>query len=787
MSHIAAESESPTGRSRGAATRRTLGALLALGCLMGPTSARGQGLNKAVLDRAKDATVYVKIKVNGQPVSAGSGFVIKVLGDTVLVLTNRHVAVDDDELPAGAKREIFVVFRSQTAQEQELPAKLLTFDHRQAPDLAMLEVKGVRMPLAEISADRTAKESDFYETMPAYSLGFPFSAGIIGAKDVNFNPAVTVNAISISAFRRGESGRLERIQYAGSAIGGNSGGPIINDKGLLVGVVVERVLGENVGRAIPPNVVAGFLGGDVDIIFGGLMAWSGNTARYAIGGRMVDPMGKIRSMSARYVLQSAVPTPLKPDAQGHYPILPNSKVVPLEKRPASSIRNLPIADAAGYAEIDIPITTPSDRKLYFQVVVTDSFGRNYGNKPVMTTIPDKPENVLRDLDQDGGRDSNSPTLAQWSCQANLADGIKMKHEPGLTSISLPGGVPISNSPQYDLFNAPCALVRVDGDFVALVEVLNSFDPGSEGVVLPSGKKFPTSFQSTGLLIWQDEKNFIRLERSKRSDGRIGILNQVLVEVYKNGKEVASHYIDVPEVPIALLAVRQGGSVRLLFAMLTGEEKVDYRLFHEMAVDYNNEVFVGLAAANLSKRAFQAKLKGFVLQTPEKIPIAVKPFKMNKLVDLGIQKLPDGTTIIEGAAMRVSTPHDAPVTQQTNMAEFKGGQWSDDRQLLWNNDKAASTLTLELPVETTAKYEIKAKFTQAPDYAIVKLEVDNKPLFKDQKIDFYSQEIKSTKLISLGTVSLSKGKRKLTITVFNKNPKSSGFHFGLDEIQLIPAK
>ena len=92
-------------------------------------------------------------KVNGQPVSAGSGFVVKVLSDKLLVMTNRHVAVDDDE-PAGAKREIFVVFRSQTPQEQELPAKLLTFDHRYAPDLAMLEVKGVRQPPTEIPGRR---------------------------------------------------------------------------------------------------------------------------------------------------------------------------------------------------------------------------------------------------------------------------------------------------------------------------------------------------------------------------------------------------------------------------------------------------------------------------------------------------------------------------------------------------------------------------------------------------------------------------------------------------------
>ncbi len=257
------------------------------------------------------------------------------------------------------------------------------------------------------------------------------------------------------------------------------------------------------------------------------------------------------------------------------------------------------------------------------------------------------------------------------------------------------------------------LVRVDGDFVAAVEVLNTFDPGSEGVVLPSGKKFPTSFQSTGILIWQDEKNFVRLERSKGSDGKISMVNRVLVEVYKNGREAAIHYIDVPEQPIGLAALRKGGSLRLLFALLTPNEKVDYRLFHEMAVNFNNEVFVGLAAANLSKRPFQAQLKGFNLATPDKTPIAVKPVKMTRLVNTGMVKLPDGTIVYEGAALRASNAEAARVAPQINMTELKAkGEWSDDRQLLWNNDKPTKALALELPVEVTGKYEIKAKFTCA---------------------------------------------------------------------------
>jgi S1-C subfamily serine protease len=789
MTNFATSPRFRMGRPFGLTARYVFGALLAMGWLLGSTEARGQAFDKAVLDRVKDATVYIKIKMNGRTVSAGSGFVIKATDGTVLVMTNRHVAAhdddDDDEKPGAVKPEISVVFRSGRPGEQELPAKLLTFDHRKVLDLAMLEVKGVTKSPEPILADRTVAESELFETMTAYSLGFPLG-GMISGGNLNTNPEVTVNAMTISSFRRGEAGRLERIQFQGAMIEGNSGGPIVNDKGLLVGVVVERLRGENVGRAIPPNVIKGFLGGDIDITFGSLLAVSGNTARFAIGGRMVDPLGKIRSMSARYLLQSALPNLPKPDIQGHYPIMPGSKVVPLQLRPSTSIRDFPVADAAGYGEIDLQINTPADRKLYFQIVVTDTFGRSYGGKPTATTIPDKSESFLHDLDSHT-KERPEGSLAQWSCEVNLADGIKMKHEPGSTTISVPGGLAYNNMPQHHLFNAPCALVKVEGDFVTGVGIDNTFDPGSEGVILPNGKKFPTSFQSTGILIWQDEKNFVRFERSKGSDGKISMLNRILVEVYKNGKEAVIYYLDVPEQPIALLAVRKGGSLRLLFGLITPNEKVEYQIFKEWAVDFNNEVFVGLAAANLSKRPFKAKLEGFQLQTLEQVPIAAKPVKMTKLVDLGIERLEDGTCVFEGAKLTVAKPQDAPVVQQ-DMASIKEGVWSGDKQLLWNIDKGKKALTLELPVEATGKYEIKAKFTKGPDYGIVKLDLGaDKPLYKGASLDLYAPEVKPSELMSLGTYPLSKGKVKLNITNFNKNLKSSGFHFGLDEIRLVPAK
>ena len=732
-------------------------------------TSQGQGIDQGVLQRVKDATVYIKLKA-GRLQGSGSGFVMKVTGDTILIMTNRHVAAPEAaELPSGAKPELSVVFRSGTPQEQEVPAKLLAYDERDVRDLAVLEVKGVRQPPAPIPADVTAAESDYFETMQAYALGFPLG-GMMSqvAGNVKANPAITVNMMTISSLRRDEANRLARVQFAGSMIEGNSGGPVVDAKGRLVGVVVSRIRGENVGFAIPPSVIAAFLAGDIgDVLAAELIGAAGPATQIKLAVRLVDPLGKLKSVAIRHGRQPAPAESMKPDAKGVYPQLPNATNVPL---------TLGGGQAGG--QFTLPTTTPEDRKVVFQFVITDAVGRVSTTKPMTANLPDRPGRIVG-LDQQ----VRERTLAKWSCETNLGEGIKMTHTPGSTIIDLPANVPINNAPQYNLFNAPCALVRVDGDFVAMVKVTSSYDPGGEGIVVPTGKKLPFSFQSAGLLIWQDEKNFIRLERSKGSDGNgLGFVHRTLIEYYKGGKLVGVDYRNVPEQTVVLIAHRTGGTLKLLFGLPPNAAIV----FQDLALDFNKEIFVGVAAANLSKRPFQARLEDFTLKSPDGKDIEPKPFKLAKLVDSGVVKLPDGTRIFEGAGLKVASPDNAPVAPQTNMADYKG-EWSDNRQLLWNNEKSGQALSLELPVDADGKYQIKAKFTLAPDYAIAKLDIDGKPLYEGKKINFYSKDIRPTSLMSLGTFSLNKGKRKLTITVFSKDPKSSGYHFGLDEVQLVPVK
>lgn len=743
--------------------------IIAIVVLLGlAATGRGQTIEKQVLDQAKDATVFIKVKA-GPVQGSGTGFVMKVTGDTVLVMTNRHVishAVED--VPQGVKTEVTAVFRSGTGQQQELPARVLAYDTRDVRDLAVLEVKGVRMPPVPIPADQTAAEAEFFETMPVIDLGFPLGSMIQGVVDNRGqNPAVTVNQMTISSLRRDESGRLARVQLNGSLIEGNSGGPIIDTKGRLVGVVVARIRGEAVGFAIPPSVIAAFLAGDIGSLTAELVT-VGKNAQVKLGVKLVDPLNRLKEVAVRYARQpaSGSPPPAQPDARGSFPLLDGG-----------TNTSLTVSSGTANGQLNVPVGAPADRKLLVQFVLTDIGGRVMATKPTPVELPERPGMIA------GMAESTKPkTLAKWSCEVNLNPGVKIVNKPGSTTIDVPGEEPMVNAPQYQLWNAPSALVRVDGDFVAMVRVTNEFDPGSDLITISGNKKADMTFQGAGLLIWQDTKNFVRLERCKGSDGRYGQIHRVLVEMYKGGREAGIHYSqNLPQRSFVLAARRKGSTIQLLFS----DSPERLVVFREMALDFDKELFIGVSASNLSKRPFQAKFEDFNLVGGENEPIEAKPVALKRL-DGGAVRQSDGSWLLEGATMRVlKTLGNGSAGAQANMDQFQG-KWSDNRQLLWKGGRQGDSMALDLPVDVDGKYDVKAKFTIAPDYGKVNFALDGKSLAQGKSYDFYNKETRPAKLMSLGVMPLTKGKHRFTVTISGKNASSSGYSFGLDEIQLVPA-
>jgi S1-C subfamily serine protease len=728
----------------------------------------GQAIDRQVLDQIQDATVFIKLKVPQVGEGSGSGFVIKATGDTVLVMTNRHVVVPEEgELPEGAKFQISVVFRSGTPQQQELSAQILAHDEREVRDLAVLEVRGVKLPPRPIPANLTTAEADFYLTMPVYALGFPRGRAIQAVVgNIKDNPAITVNPMSISSLRKDGSNRLARVQLNGSAIEGNSGGPLVDAKGRLVGVIVSRIRGEAVGFAVPPSVIAQFLDGDIGGYTAELQVLQSGTASVKLNLRLVDPLRNLTGVTLRYVRQSGTPVPAAPDQRGSWPLLLNGTNVPMQ-----------ISSGSATAQLSVPVATAEDRKLMMQFVLVRTTGGLLADKPTAVEIPERP-GMIAGL----STESDQPrTVPKWSCEVNVAEGVKIKHHPGSSTIELPAGVAMVNAPQFKLFNAPSALVRVDGEFVAMVEITNDFDPGGTTISTSTGRRFPFTFQGAGLLIWQDEKNFIRLERCKGSDGGIGLIHRVLVEIYKDGRAAGIYYSKgIPEKPMILAAHRKGTTMQFSFAEPPGRLTV----FKELALDFNPSILVGISASNLSKQPLTAKFDKFILRGAGGQEVTAQPLALTRLVNSGPDRRSDGTVVLEGAALKVLKATAGIAEPQTNMSQYKG-KWSEDRQLSWQPPGKGEKLTLEIPVDATGKFEVKAKLTMAPDYAQIRFAMDTRPLLNGRARDFYYINVCPAALFSLGTHSLDKGKHSLTLTVQDKNPKSQGYRVGIDEIQLVP--
>jgi S1-C subfamily serine protease len=202
-------------------------------------------LSADVLQRTKQATVYIKVQLRDGTVT-GSGFFEQSSG---LIVTNAHVVgmLKSKEPP----KQIEVVLNSGNQNEATLPAKLLDVDRNS--DLALLEVA-----LPPLQANVQSKLSvlpakDLLETHQVYVFGFPFGERV--------NKSVTVSPSAVTSLHKGDDGVLNKVQVNGGMQPGNSGGPVVDKNGNVIGVAVSIIEGTQINFAIPGEQVQALLNG----------------------------------------------------------------------------------------------------------------------------------------------------------------------------------------------------------------------------------------------------------------------------------------------------------------------------------------------------------------------------------------------------------------------------------------------------------------------------------------------------------------------------------------------
>lgn len=176
----------------------------------------------------KAATAYVENKTKK---SSGTAFCIHLSG---LFLTNQHVIADGST--------INLVIDAGQKTQKVLAAKVIRSDKEL--DLALLRVDGEH----KLSAVALGSDESLSELSEIVAFGFPFGSNL--ATDKTEFPAISVNVGSVTSLRR-KDGELKAIQLDAAVNPGNSGGPVLDRSGKVVGIVQGGVRGSGVNFAIP--------------------------------------------------------------------------------------------------------------------------------------------------------------------------------------------------------------------------------------------------------------------------------------------------------------------------------------------------------------------------------------------------------------------------------------------------------------------------------------------------------------------------------------------------------
>ncbi|MEN6403922.1 MAG: S1C family serine protease [Armatimonadia bacterium] len=179
-----------------------------------------EGGFKEAVDKIGDAVVTV---VAGN--RAGAGLIVNSDG---YVLTNKHVL--------DKAQEADVILRN----EEKVGAKVVKFATER--DLCLLKVERQHLPAVQFASSKGLRQGEDVAAIGA-PLGLPntVTKGVISATD---------REISGQKF----------LQIDAALNKGNSGGPVINEKGQVIGIATKVAKeAENMGFAIPSDDVTAFL------------------------------------------------------------------------------------------------------------------------------------------------------------------------------------------------------------------------------------------------------------------------------------------------------------------------------------------------------------------------------------------------------------------------------------------------------------------------------------------------------------------------------------------------
>ena len=194
------------------------------------------------------------------------------------------------------------------------------------------------------------------------------------------------------------------------------------------------------------------------------------------------------------------------------------------------------------------------------------------------------------------------------------DGNSRLTESGTSlGMSVPGGT-YDLSPEIGQVTAPRLLRPAEGDFVAEVTIPRAPEPADRPKASggDSTTRFP--YHGLGLLVWQDESNFVRFELAVYVPPVGAPVRYALLEWRRNGVLVggfAPSRIRLDATRTQLRLERRGDSLQASVR----QKSADWIAVGRMEVVLPKALYVGVAAVNTSKGPLEAEFADFAVSPP----------------------------------------------------------------------------------------------------------------------------------------------------------------------------
>ncbi|MCG8572162.1 MAG: trypsin-like peptidase domain-containing protein [Spirochaetes bacterium] len=191
---------------------------------------------KKILDNVSGSIVKIKVMKISQgkdtEYASGSGFIISYDGT---IITNKHVIEKAYQYPARYGIKIL----QPNKNEEEYTAQILAVSSEK--DLAQLKIYGTFDPCVLGNSENLQLMDNIMV------VGYPLTG------------AFKVTQGTLQAFQEDEDNEQKYLDLSTQLAPGNSGGPVFDKNGNVVGIATATIIGYNFNLAIPINDVKDFI------------------------------------------------------------------------------------------------------------------------------------------------------------------------------------------------------------------------------------------------------------------------------------------------------------------------------------------------------------------------------------------------------------------------------------------------------------------------------------------------------------------------------------------------